>query len=237
MQNNEIMNEWINWIEEAINKKHIKYYEYENFKNIQEIGSGTFGKIFRANWKCFDHYLALELQRHIDFHNNIIRFYGITKHESCTENIFNPTKNYLLVMEYASSGTLGDYLKNNFHGLTWNNKYNLAYLLACSVLCLHEEGIIHWDLPVTCLFIKIPLIFILNGKKLDEKSDIYSIGVLLLEISSGKPPFHEEKYDFSLMYKISQGRRETTVPNTPNDYSNLYTGKCKCIVSLFIPTF
>ncbi|CAB4438302.1 unnamed protein product [Rhizophagus irregularis] len=68
-----------------------------------------------------------------------------------------------------------------------------------------------------------PKVFILNGKKLDEKSDVYSIGVLLWEISSGKPPFYEEKYDFSLMYKISQGRREITVPNTPNDYSNLYT--------------
>jgi serine/threonine protein kinase len=60
MQNNKNINEWINWIEEAINKKHIKYYEYENFKNIQEIGSGAFGKVFRANWKNFDHYLALK---------------------------------------------------------------------------------------------------------------------------------------------------------------------------------
>ncbi|RIA79746.1 hypothetical protein C1645_840015 [Glomus cerebriforme] len=42
--NNEVQNignadEWVNWIEEAINKKHIKYYEYEHFSNIQEIGS------------------------------------------------------------------------------------------------------------------------------------------------------------------------------------------------------
>ncbi|EXX63263.1 uncharacterized protein OCT59_024037 [Rhizophagus irregularis] len=60
MQNNENIDEWLNWIEEAINKKHIKYYEFENFKNIQEIGSGTSGKVFRANWKSFDHYLALK---------------------------------------------------------------------------------------------------------------------------------------------------------------------------------
>ena len=61
MQNNEnTVDEWISWIEEAIDKKHIKYYEYENFKNIQEIGSGAFGKVFRANWKNFEHYLALK---------------------------------------------------------------------------------------------------------------------------------------------------------------------------------
>jgi hypothetical protein len=49
-------NEWINWIEEAIDKEHIKYYEYNEFSNFQEIGSGGFGKVHSANWKnlkCF----------------------------------------------------------------------------------------------------------------------------------------------------------------------------------------
>ena len=36
-------NEWINWIEEGLPRKHIKYYEYEYFSNIQEIDSGGFG--------------------------------------------------------------------------------------------------------------------------------------------------------------------------------------------------
>ena len=40
----EINNEWVNWIEEAISKRHIKHYEYKEFKNIQEIGIGGFGK-------------------------------------------------------------------------------------------------------------------------------------------------------------------------------------------------
>ncbi|PKY55458.1 hypothetical protein RhiirA4_474928, partial [Rhizophagus irregularis] len=39
------------WIEEAISKKFFKYYEFEQFYNIQEIGSGGFGKVYRANWK------------------------------------------------------------------------------------------------------------------------------------------------------------------------------------------
>ncbi|CAB4438286.1 unnamed protein product [Rhizophagus irregularis] len=37
--------DWIDWIEEAITKKHIKYYDYKHFNNIQEIGSGSFGKL------------------------------------------------------------------------------------------------------------------------------------------------------------------------------------------------
>ena len=51
-------------------------------------------------------------------------------------------------MEYADAGTLKDYLKENFNNLTWDNKYNLAYQLACAVSCLHNEGIVHRDLVI-----------------------------------------------------------------------------------------
>ena len=61
---------------------------------------------------------------------------------------------------------------------------------------------------------------------LNKKSDIYSVGVLLWEISSGYPPFHTEgSYDIALALDISQGHRETTVPDTPDDYAKLYIGK------------
>ncbi|POG64544.1 kinase-like domain-containing protein [Rhizophagus irregularis DAOM 181602=DAOM 197198] len=270
MQNNENINEWTNWIEEAIIKQHIKYYEYENFKNVQEVGSGAFGKVFRANWKNFGHLALksfynlnditlkeivneLKLQREVDFHDNIIRFYGITKFES--ENKIDQTKNYLLVMEYANGGTLRDYLNENFNRLSWDDRYNLAHQLACSVLCLHDEGIVHRDLHSCNVlvhkksikladfglskrideasnsqskllgmvpYIDPKVLMNSNNLKLNEKSDVYSIGVLLWEISSGKPPFHEEKNKIGLIYDISQGRREEIIPDTPNDYSNLY---------------
>ena len=63
-----------------------------------------------------------------------------------------------------------------------------------------------------------------NPTKFDKKSDVYSVGVLLWEISSGIPPFHEETNNIGLIFEISQGRREEIVPDTPNGYSELYTG-------------
>jgi serine/threonine protein kinase len=62
---------------------------------------------------------------------------------------------------------------------------------------------------------------------LNEKSDVYSVGVLLWEITSGQLPFHVEgeQYDVSLILDISQGLRETIVPDTPEEYVKIYTSK------------
>ncbi len=50
------------------------------------------------------------MQREVDYHANIIKFYGISKLE--TDSI-NQTNKYLLVMEYADGGSLQSYLKKN----------------------------------------------------------------------------------------------------------------------------
>jgi serine/threonine protein kinase len=60
MQNTKNTNEWISWIEEAIFKGYYRFYEFKNFNNIQKIGTGGFGKVYRANWKNSDQYLALK---------------------------------------------------------------------------------------------------------------------------------------------------------------------------------
>ena len=66
----------------------------------------------------------------------------------------------------------------------------------------------------------------IQAYSLNKKSDIYSVGVLLWEISSGKPPFCNEPYDIGLAMEISlQNYREKPVPDTPENYVKIYTGK------------
>ena len=60
MQDTENTNEWVNWIEEAVDKEYFKFYEYKQFSNLQQIGTGAFGKVFRANWKNSEKYFALK---------------------------------------------------------------------------------------------------------------------------------------------------------------------------------
>lgn len=54
--------------------------------------------------------------------------------------------NYLLIIEYADSGTLSNYLKENFNKLDWNIKLQFAIQIADAVSCIHQHDIIHCDL-------------------------------------------------------------------------------------------
>ena len=60
---------------------------------------------------------------------------------------------------------------------------------------------------------------------LNTKSDIYSIGVIFWQLSSGRKPFDNTQYDAGLVLAIKNGTRENIVKDTPVEFSNLYKGK------------
>ena len=60
--------------------------------------------------------------------------------------------------------------------------------------------------------------------ELNKKSDIYSIGVIMWQISSGRQPFYSDNGDASLFLAIINGKREEIIDGTPIEYSNLYIG-------------
>ncbi|RIA88666.1 kinase-like domain-containing protein, partial [Glomus cerebriforme] len=158
-------------------------------------------------------------------------------------------REYFLIMQYADGGNLREYLKQYFSKLTWNDKFKLAYQIAEGVKYLHEKDILHQNLHSKNILIhqgeaKIMLNISKNteadhlGSKMisyhdpkflenpsydyDKKSDIYSLGVLMWELSSGKPPFIDEKNEKGLKIHLIDGHREEPIPNTPNEYLKLY---------------
>ena len=80
-----------------------------------------------------------------------------------------------------------------------------------------------------------------NGKnqgqnyKLNKKSDVYSIGVIMWQISSGYEPFIKDKnYGVTLIVSIHNGLREEIINGTPSEYSKLYTGNKSIIIQLLV---
>ncbi|SRR2546423_800874 len=84
--------------------------------------------------------------------------------------------------------------------------------------------------PLAKYFELIPYLdpqYLKNPKKFFRDqiiSDIYSLGVLLWEISSQKPPFqnHAEELCKLCYLIVYEDFREEPVPNTPQFYINLY---------------
>ncbi|GBC02099.1 hypothetical protein RclHR1_04450007 [Rhizophagus clarus] len=62
---------------------------------------------------------------------------------------------------------------------------------------------------------------VLNGKPYTLSSDIYSFGIIMTEVSSGKPPFYERKHDIDLALEICNGFRPEFGKGTPEIYKKL----------------
>ncbi|KAG0240350.1 hypothetical protein BGW41_007063 [Actinomortierella wolfii] len=63
----------------------------------------------------------------------------------------------------------------------------------------------------------------LSSNSFNHSSDIYSLGVIMWELTSGRPPFSDNsELPFMLAFHILNGLRETVVEGTPEEYATLY---------------
>ena len=63
----------VQWIKDGVDKEYINYHNYDEFKNVECIGAGGFGKVYRANWESSDVVVALKsLKNGTNFMKEII---------------------------------------------------------------------------------------------------------------------------------------------------------------------
>jgi len=143
---------------------------------------------------------------------------------------------------------LRKYLQQN--QTTWKNKVQITCYIISALDKIHYEKAIHRDLhsgnilysvssnefhisdlgfcgpadkPLEKIYGNLPYIApeVIAGKEYTFASDIYSVGILMWEISSGQPPFINYEHDYYLAMNIVNGIRPKIVPGTPLKYKSL----------------
>lgn len=188
------------------------------YKFIKDLGSGGFGKVFLAQEKVSNRFVAIkqlkdknkseqediihEIEIISKFENpNIVTYY----------HHFWEDTTLFLVMEYCSGGSLRDKLEkedySTFEALEW------IQTLASCLRIIHKKGIIHHDIkPDNIVFSQTGTIKIadfgvankdigtraymspeafnweVNSTK-DQRIDIYALGVTLMELLTKQNPF------------------------------------------------
>jgi len=69
---------------------------------------------------------------------------------------------------------------------------------------------------------------VLNGAKSSKESDIYSMGIIMWELTTGCKPFANVEHDYSFMYEIIDGERPEITNHPSTCFANLMK---KCLDS------
>src|SRR5687767_2782086 len=170
------------------------------------------------------------------------KYYGITQDPI--------TEDFIIIMKYYRLGSLKDYITKNFDNIKWIEKLRILGNLVNGLKHLHNQKIIHrdfhsgnilyeneFDIVISDLGISrssidndddeiygvIPYMApeILQRKGYTTASDIYSFGMIMWELITGRMPFWDQNNDIKLVIDICKNFRPPIIKDTPKGYIEL----------------
>jgi serine/threonine protein kinase len=150
-------------------------------------------------------------------------------------------------MDYCEHGNLNQYLEKHQSDLTWERRLAILHALSAAVFTIHKKNILHRNLhggnilmglgrPVIAdvgfcrpafeypgsknVYGVLPFAApeILRGGPYTPASDVYSLGMLIWQLASGRPPFYDRAHDIHLAIDICNRIRPKVINGIPDCY-------------------
>ncbi|KAJ1704684.1 hypothetical protein LUZ63_004463 [Rhynchospora breviuscula] len=187
-------------LEKGIGPKRFRYEELlvatKNFKE-EKLGQGAFGSVYKGFLSCLNIHVAIKRlssysNQGIKEYKSEVKIVSRLRHRNLVQLVgwCHYYEDLLLVYEYMPNGSLDTHLYSAKSILKWPVRYQIALGLGSALLYLHRE----WDqcttLPAGTIGYLAPECF--TTGKTSTESDVYSFGIVLLEIASGRRPIMPE---------------------------------------------
>ncbi|RHZ82074.1 hypothetical protein Glove_114g147 [Diversispora epigaea] len=180
---------------------------------------GGFGKVFKAKWldgfiTSWDRKTSTKVQG-----ESVIVIYGITKDPEA--------KNYIIVMQYAKYGRLRKMMNKRFKFLTWKEKIEILLCKSRGLNRIHKIGLVRKDFqPGNIVSESLTNSYIIDfglckpvsennddiiigvlPKEYTQALDVYSFGMIMLEVFTSYPPYYNIRHDEKLVTSICEGKK------------------------------
>ncbi|CAB4435997.1 unnamed protein product [Rhizophagus irregularis] len=189
----------------------IEWIPNNYLENVNHLAKGGNSNIFCGTWNLTiplaiksikdtgDQFLNEFKMHHKCRSQSVIPFYGITKIPGRNE--------YAMVIRRAKYGDLRNYIHEN------------RSILICDFgLCTPVDLEIASDKKIQGV---LPYIApeVLRNKPYTKKSEVYSLSMIMWELTSNEPPFSDHPHDKYLAIQIVKGQRPDITKETPNFYA------------------
>ncbi|CAB4412388.1 unnamed protein product [Rhizophagus irregularis] len=211
---NDNIDELIQEMQSRINSNDDIVFEsvpYNQFDNIKEIGQGGFAKVYSAIWKNGPLYYNSS--------NEYIRIQNKKVALKCLHNSQNISNKFLNEVKAYSIKKYDNYAGNNvlkIYGIS-QDPNTKDYIM---ILDYAKGGNFnHW---ANKNYRNFNCSEVLKGKPYTQAADIYSFGMIMYFVGTGKQPFSDCAHDKILALKICNGiRPEINEPEAPKCFIDL----------------
>ncbi|RIA96679.1 kinase-like domain-containing protein [Glomus cerebriforme] len=197
----------------------IEWIPYNNLQNIKYLTKGGCSEIYTAGWIDGAYYEWDSKEKQLKrFGNQVVVLKSLENVENVNKRWFEEALNFI----HAENAIHRDLHSGNILFKQINSRFLISDLGFCGPV----------DKPSSNIYGNLSYIApeVIVGKQTTFASDIYSIAMLMWEISSGQPPFINYEHDYDLAMNIinafhSKSYDEFNIPDNIDDFDKLNNQK------------